>query len=614
MNIFLNKILKLDRINKQLILISNDLLLSIFSTWIAYSLRLSVIHTPSGNEFIPYILAAILFLFSFYFFKIYRIILRYGGISAIQTILFANISYSIIFFLILDYLTLYNVPRSIAIWQPMIFLLILALNRSIIILSIGYFREVEGRNNIMIYGSGDTAFKTASTLQLFPNNRIVGFIDESIANKGKKILGSTIYNKNQVSKIIKLNKVNQIIIAVDNISKNEKNKIVEYLEKYQVLIKTLNLSSEKFSSEIKVDDIQDLDISDIIGGKYEYKREILLDKINNNIILITGAGGSIGSELSRQILLARPKELILVDHSEFNLFNIINDINDLCFRNKIQIKIKPYLSTISDRNRIETIFQNHRPNQVFHAAAYKHVGLVEENIIDGFINNVLGTLNVIDTAMKIDSVNNFVLISTDKAVRPTNIMGKTKRVAEIFLQLCASENTKVKFSIVRFGNVFNSSGSVIPIFKKQISRGGPVTVTDKNATRYFMSIPEATELILEANDKAQGGEIFVLDMGNPVKIIDIAKKMISLSGLKVKFNNLEEGDILIKIIGLKSGEKLHEELFIGENIKKTDNKKILIASEPFLERKKFEHLMKLSKLAIKDNSEEKLIDLLNEYV
>ena len=244
----------------------------------------------------------------------------------------------------------------------------------------------------------------------------------------------------------------------------------------------------------------------------------------------------------------------------------------------------------------------------------KNIGLVEENIIDGFINNVLGTLNVIDTAMKIDSVNNFVLISTDKAVRPTNIMGKTKRVAEIFLQLCASENTKVKFSIVRFGNVFNSSGSVIPIFKKQISRGGPVTVTDKNATRYFMSIPEATELILEANDKAQGGEIFVLDMGNPVKIIDIAKKMISLSGLKVKFNNLEEGDILIKIIGLKSGEKLHEELFIGENIKKTDNKKILIASEPFLERKKFEHLMKLSKLAIKDNSEEKLIDLLNEYV
>jgi FlaA1/EpsC-like NDP-sugar epimerase len=614
MNVYIHKILNLNRGYKQLILVSSDLFLSILSTWIAYSLRISEIHIPSGIEFIPYILASILFLFSFYFFKIYRIILRYGGVNAIQTILFANISYGIIFFLILDYLTLYNVPRSIAIWQPMMFLLILALNRSIFILLISYFREVDGRNNIMIYGSGDVAFKTASTLSLFPKNRIIGFIDESLANKGKKILGSTIYNKNQVSKIIKLNKVNQIIIAVDNISINEKNKVFESLQKYQVSIKTLNLTSEKFSNEINVDDIQDLEISDIIGGKYEYKREILLDKINGNIVLITGAGGSIGSELSRQILLARPKELVLVDHSEFNLFNIVNDINDLCSKNNVKIKIKPYLSSISDRNRIKTIFLNHRPNQVFHAAAYKHVGLVEENIIDGFTNNVMGTMNVIDAAMKTDSVNNFVLISTDKAVRPTNIMGKTKRLAEIFLQLCASENTKVKFSIVRFGNVFNSSGSVIPIFKKQISRGGPVTVTDKNATRYFMSIPEATELILEANDKACGGEIFVLDMGNPVKIIDIAKKMIALSGLKVKFNNLDEGDILIKITGLKSGEKLHEELFIGENIIKTDNKKILIAKEPFLERKNFEHLMKLSSLAINGNSEEKLIDLLNDYV
>tara|TARA_B110000483_G_scaffold106641_1_gene130127 strand:+ start:1979 stop:3823 length:1845 start_codon:yes stop_codon:yes gene_type:complete len=614
MNILLNKILNLDRIYKQLILIFNDLILCLFSTWIAYSLRVSEIHIPSGNEFIPYFLATILFLFSFYFFKIYRIILRYGGTNAVQTIFFASLSYSIVFFIILEYLALYNVPRSIAIWQPILFLLILVLNRSLIIIFISYFREVEARNNIMIYGTGDAAFRTASTLSLFQNNKIVGFIDESVINKGKKILGSIIYNKNQVSKIIKSKKVNQIIIAIENISINEKNKIYESLEKYQVLIKTLNLSSEKFNSEIKLDDIQDLDISDIIGGKYEYKREILLDKINDNIILITGAGGSIGSELTMQILLARPKELILIDHSEFNLFSIINVINDICAVNKIKIKIKPYLTSISDRKRIEKIFENHKPNQVFHTAAYKHVGLVEENIIDGFINNVTGTMNIINAAIKAESVNNFILISTDKAVRPTNTMGKTKRLSEIFLQLCALENTNIKFSIVRFGNVFNSSGSVIPIFRKQISSGGPVTVTDENVSRYFMSIPEATELILEANDKAQGGEIFVLDMGNPVKIIDIAKKMISLSGLKVKFNDSEEGDILIKIIGLKPGEKLHEELFIGENIKKTNNKKILIASEPFFERKKFDDLITLTSLAINDNSEEKLTDLLNEYV
>ncbi len=608
----IKKILSLRRIYKQLIVLTNDIFFIILSTWIAFSIRLGSVNFPNELELLVYLIATLSLLPLLLIFKVYHSIFRYGGIAAIRSISYAVICHSIIFYITLDYLALYNIPRSIAIYQPIFFLLVTILNRSTIILVVNYLNQYRKKINILIYGSDDISYKTAISLLSSNDYKLFGFVDQDKDRAGKKILGLPILSYKNLFDFIKRNQINQLVIAKGDLRTKEVMLIVEKLENYNVHIKTLQLNTEDINEEIRVSDIGNLKFSEIIGEKEVYKNAKVTNELKNKKILITGAGGSIGSELTRQILNAQPSEIILIDHNEYGLFEIGNQIEKLQDAKKEKVAVSKFLGSIKDYNRMKFIFDSKKPNQVFHAAAYKHVGLVEENIIEGITNNIFGSKNIINLSIESESVEKFVLISTDKAVRPKSLMGKTKRIIEMYLQLCAQENHSTKLAIVRFGNVFNSSGSVVPLFQKQIENGGPVTVTSKEASRYFMSIPEAVSLILLASIESNKGEIFILDMGEPIKIFDLAKKIIRSFGLKEKLNQNDEGDILIKFIGLRKGEKEHEELMIGDNYKRTANNLIFIASEPVVQKSIFNELMDdLEKNINSDNNN--LIKAINNF-
>ena len=608
----IKKILSLRRIYKQLIVLINDIFFIVFSTWIAFSIRLGSANFPNELELLVYLIAILSLLPLLLIFKVYHSIFRYGGIAAIRSISYAAICHSIIFYIILDYLVLYNIPRSIAIYQPIFFLLVTILNRSTIILIVNYLNQYRKKINILIYGSDDISYKTAISLISSNDYKLFGFVDQDKDRAGKKILGLPILSYQNLFDFIKRNQINQLVIAKGDLRTKEVMLIVEKLENYNVHIKTLQLNTEDINKEIRVSDIGNLKFSEIIGEKEVYKNVKVTNELKNKKILITGAGGSIGSELTRQILNAQPSEIILIDHNEYGLFEIGNQIEKLQDTQKEKVAVSKFLGSIKDYDRMKFIFDSKKPNQVFHAAAYKHVGLVEENIIEGITNNIFGSKNIINLSIECESVEKFVLISTDKAVRPKSLMGKTKRIIEMYLQLCAQENHSTKLAIVRFGNVFNSSGSVVPLFQKQIENGGPVTVTSKEASRYFMSIPEAVSLILLASIESNKGEIFILDMGEPIKIFDLAKKIIRSFGLKEKLNQTDEGDILIKFIGLRKGEKEHEELMIGDNYKRTANNLIFIASEPVVQKSIFNELMDdLEKNINSDNNN--LIKTINNF-
>ena len=402
---------------------------------------------------------------------------------------------------------------------------------------------------------------------------------------GTYLLGNKIFSPNDISKLVRKYHIKIILLAIPSASRGERKSIIDSLIPLKIKVRTIPDMEDILQGNAKIDELREVKIEDLLGREPVLANKELLQKnIFDKTVMVTGAGGSIGSELCRQIILNHPKTLILFELSEFSLYSIHQELLEVVKRNNLSIKIHPILGNVQDIECLDRVLDHFNVDTIYHAAAYKHVPLVEYNIIEGIRNNIFGTYNVTICAAE-HNVKSFVLISTDKAVRPTNTMGASKRMAELCLQALSDQlkNSQTCFSMVRFGNVLGSSGSVIPLFRKQILKGGPITVTHPNIIRYFMTIPEAAQLVIQSGAMAKGGDVFILDMGEPVKIVDLAKNLIQLSGLSVKDENNPKGDIEITYTGLRPGEKLYEELLIGgDNVRKTEHSRIMTAEEYYL--------------------------------
>lgn len=451
-------------------------------------------------------------------------------------------------------------------------------------------------SNVSIYGAGTAGNQLLAALRFSKALRVVAFVDDDPGVANRVIAGVRVYTPKHIQQMIDETGADEILLAMPSISRRRRREILDALEPYALHVRSVPGFTELASGRVKVDDIQEVDIADLLGRDTVPPRQDLFELcIKGRVVLVTGAGGSIGSELCRQILSSGAHTLLLFEHGEFNLYSIHAELQQRVERETLPIKLIPILGSISNFTRLFDVLRAWQVETIYHAAAYKHVPMVEHNIAEGIHNNLIGTLNVAQAAVRA-GVDNFVLISTDKAVRPTNVMGSTKRLAEMVLQALSHESApvlfgetgdlcrvnKTRFTMVRFGNVLGSSGSVIPLFREQIRRGGPVTVTHPNITRYFMTIPEAAQLVIQAGSMGQGGDVFVLDMGQPVKISELAEKMIRLSGLSVRSTDNPGGDIAIEFTGLRPGEKLYEELLIGENVALTDHPMIMRANEVHL--------------------------------
>jgi FlaA1/EpsC-like NDP-sugar epimerase len=435
---------------------------------------------------------------------------------------------------------------------------------------------------LLIYGAGTAGVQTAEALRLSQQYAVLGFIDDDSSKVGRSVNGVPVYAPADIARVIASQGVTDILLALPSASRHRRNAILGSLSSHPVHMRTLPGLSDLASGRVTVQDFCELDIEDLLGREPVPPLAGLLERdLFGQVVLVSGAGGSIGGELTRQIVRQRPRRLLLLDHNEYGLYAIHQELQAVCSLAGLQVELVPLLGSVTHPPRLQAVFNAYRPATVYHAAAYKHVPMVEDNSGEGVRNNVLGTLNMALAALN-SGAKRFVLISTDKAVRPTNVMGATKRMAELVLQALAAKASATCFSMVRFGNVLDSSGSVVPLFRRQLAVGGPLTVTHAEVTRYFMTIPEAAQLVLQAGAMGQGGDVFLLDMGEPVKIMDLAQRMVALSGLRVRDADHPDGDIEIAVTGLRPGEKLFEELLIGDNPVPTDHPRIMKAREAFL--------------------------------
>ena len=617
---YLNKILNLNRFNKSLIMIFIDINIVFFSFLLCLFLRDEIHLITANQKSIASIIMCTLFLSvpTFIYFDLYQSKVRFMGYKAMLYILYA-VCFLVFLLLLLNVLffqEIFNIKTIFLFWLLLSFQLIGS--RQVARWSINSI-GIEGiRRDMIVYGAGSAGRAVISTLAGNKDVRVLGFLDDNkdlhgVHVNNYPVLGDLEYLKST-------NKVNQkltILLAAPSMSSERRREILSTLENHSLSVRSLPPLSEIVVGMTNMKQIEQLRPEELLD-----REPVLLDKdkINENIknknILITGAGGSIGSELSRQIYQIGPKKLILLDHSELNLYNIYNELLTYSAKTKLEVEVEAVLGSVLDPYLIDSILKNHSINSIYHAAAYKHVNLVEKNIIQGTINNVLGTYNIATKAYE-NNIPHFVHISTDKAVRPTNIMGASKRLAELVIQgLVASDKTKsFIYTMVRFGNVLGSSGSVIPLFTKQIQSGGPVTVTHPDVTRFFMTISEASQLVIDAGAQAKGGEVFVLDMGESVKINDLAKRMIRLSGYSVgDENDPDPYSIDIKYVGLRPGEKLYEELILGNDLEPTENQKVFKANEEFIEWGEVEKMITEIEQASKDESSDKIKSLMIKYV
>tara|TARA_B100000795_G_C22795067_1_gene438934 strand:- start:1380 stop:2900 length:1521 start_codon:yes stop_codon:yes gene_type:complete len=448
---------------------------------------------------------------------------------------------------------------------------------------------INKKSNVLVYGAGAAGRQLSQVLQSSTDYNHIAYIDDLLAKDKAYINNIPVFSFKKIEKLIKDSNITEILLALPLITRKQRAEIIKKLSKFSIHVRSLPTVAELAEGKLKIDDLLEIDIGDLLGREpVSLNQTLLKTKIADKVIMITGAGGSIGSELSRQLLLLNPKKLILFEISEASLYQIEQELSNL---NINGVEVCPIIGSVRDFKRLRKIINYYSVQTIYHAAAYKHVPLVEYNQAEGALNNCVGTRLLAEAAIA-ENVETFVLISTDKAVRPTSTMGATKRVAELILQALAKENHSTCFTMVRFGNVLDSSGSVIPLFKKQIKNGGPITVTDIDMVRYFMTIPEAVQLVIQASAMGQGGDVFVLDMGKPVKIYDLAIKMIQLSGLHLLDNYHPDGDIEIIFTGLRPGEKLYEELLVGNNVINTENKLIMRAKEEMIEWKKLKPLLK----------------------
>ncbi len=583
-------ILALPRPLKRAVALGVDAGLCVLSVWLAFYLRLGVFIPLSGPLMWPMMASTLLALPLFIFSGLYRAIFRYSGLPAMMAVIRAMLLYSLSFAAFFTIYGFEGVPRTIGLIQPMLLLLFVGASRAVARIWLGglYYRQLRKSvlPQFLIYGAGSAGRQLASAMASSNEMRVVGFLDDDDRLYGQILNGLPIYNPADLDEILSEIPITDVLLALPSESRKRRNEILKSLSHYKVAIRTLPGLSDIATGKVSLNDIHYLDIDDLLGRESVKPNHSLLAKnITNKVVLVTGAGGSIGSELCRQILSIGPTKLLLIEQNEFALYTIYHELEE-----KILGKdtvLVPLLASTQDQNRMHEIMSTWSPDTLYHAAAYKHVHLVEHNPAEGIKNNVFGTL-VTAQAAAANDVADFVLISTDKAVRPTNIMGASKRLAEMVLQALSEDNlnmrtqTKTKFSMVRFGNVLGSSGSVVPKFRQQIRDGGPITLTHPEVMRYFMTIPEAAQLVIQAGAMSKGGDVFVLDMGESVKIMSLARRMIELSGFTVCDDDNPDGDIKIEITGLRPGEKLYEELLIGGNPQKTSHPKIMKANEDLI--------------------------------
>lgn len=573
------KIASLPRKYKVLIILLSDLFLIPLALWSAISLRLGAMYLPVDKANLFFIFLPLVTIFLFYRIGLYRIVIRYLDEKIIFTI-FLGVSISALFLTTIIFLAkIEGVPRSSIIIYWVICVIYITLSRY---LARGIIRQFERNVNVRkqkvaIYGAGRAGLQTALAMINSNEYHPILFFDDNKDLQGTSIAGIRIFAADEAENILEEHDCHQLVLAIPSISLNKRKVLIKKFENKNIQLKIIPGLSEIVGNQINIENIREVGIEDLLGRDPVPAIETLIEKdIQRKVILVTGAGGSIGSELCRQILKRNPVKLILLEVNEYSLYQIEREL--LSYTHEVEIV--PILNSVLNTQTIKSLIQSEKVDIIYHAAAYKHVPLVEHNIISGVINNVFGTKSVLDAAVD-TSVKKIILISTDKAVRPTNIMGATKRVSELVFQAYATR-IKINLSMVRFGNVLGSSGSVIPLFKEQIKKGGPVTVTHPEITRYFMTIPEAAELVLQAGGMSQSGDLFVLDMGEPVKIIDLAKKMILLSGYTIRDKDNYEGEVEIKFTGLRPGEKLYEELLISNESVSTEHPRILKAREEFI--------------------------------
>ncbi|VVO36984.1 polysaccharide biosynthesis protein [Pseudomonas fluorescens] len=604
-------LLQLPRRQKRLMQVATDVLLVWAALWLAFVVRLGIdsIVNPLIDHTWLFLCAPVVAIPLFIRFGLYRAVLRYFGNDALIEIVKAvSLSALILGLVVYWYSNHQNVvPRSIIFnywWLSLLMIggLRLAMRQYFLgdwftaAQHVPFTNRNNGLPKVAIYGAGAAGNQLVAALRMGRVMRPVAFIDDDSSIANRVISGLQVYKPKHIQQMIDATGAQEILLAIPSANRGRRREILGYLEGFPLHVRSVPGFMDLASGRVKVDDIQEVDIADLLGrDAVPAQGELLEHCIKAQVVLVTGAGGSIGSELCRQILALRPTTLLLFEHSEFNLYSIMSELEQRIAREALPVKLLPILGSVRNQEKLLDVMKTWRVDTVYHAAAYKHVPMVEHNIAEGVLNNVIGTLNTAQAALQA-GVANFVLISTDKAVRPTNVMGSTKRLAEMTLQalsrelapvmfgdaLNVSRVNKTRFTMVRFGNVLGSSGSVIPLFHKQIQLGGPLTVTHPKITRYFMTIPEAAQLVIQAGSMGQGGDVFVLDMGEPVKIVELAEKMIHLSGLSVRSDRNPHGDIAIEFTGLRPGEKLYEELLIGDNVAATQHPMIMTANEDYL--------------------------------
>lgn len=570
----------LPRRYKMMIMILADVILLPLALWSAIALRYGTFEPEVEHYGWLFAVVPLYTVPLFVRFGLYRAVIRYVDEKIIRTV-FAGVTLSVFILVTIALMArIQGLPRSSLIIYWVLSGSYIAASRY---LARGIIRTLQVRERrkvqVAIYGAGQAGMQTALALMSGPEYRPVLFFDDNPELHGASVAGIRVYDPEDAIRIMDEHSCSQLLLALPSAPRSRKQAIIKNFEGQNIQLKTIPGMGDLVTGSVRIEDIREVGIEDLLGrDPVPPFPELISSCIENQAVMVTGAGGSIGSELCRQILNYHPKRLVLFERSEFFLYQLESELR----ADFPQAEVIPVLGDVLNEDQLGMVLSRYRIETVYHAAAYKHVPLVESNVIAGVMNNVFGTLFAARASLK-EKVKNFVLISSDKAVRPTNVMGATKRLAELVLQGLATQNTQTRLSMVRFGNVLGSSGSVVPLFKEQIRTGGPVTVTHPDVTRYFMTIPEASQLVIQAGAMGGQGEVFVLDMGESIRIVDLAHKMIELSGFEVKDQQTGRGDIEIKFVGLRPGEKLYEELLIGSNVGKTSHPRILKAQEDCIE-------------------------------
>ena len=606
---FLQVIFSLDRTYKRLVSVAIDAVCLTFSFWLAVMVRTDSVSslTDTGYWFLIALVCPISIL-AFVKLGLYRAVLRYLSLQALTAILI-GVVISTISLVFISYFVNLNLPRTVPIIYAAFSLVLIGGSRGVIRSVVGSGMKREGEP-VIIYGAGVSGRQLVTALVQSHEYYPFAFVDDDKSTHGSVIQGVHVHSPSIIRKLIKQKQATKVLLAIPSASRLRRKEILLSLEPLAVQVLTLPAMADLVSGNKLYSDIKEVEIDDLLGrDAVAPRQDLLANNIFDKIVMVTGAGGSIGSELCRQIIKQKPKKLVLFELSEFGLYSIEKELSATALESGLDVEILPMLGSVQRENRVLAVMESFKVQTVYHAAAYKHVPLVEHNVVEGVRNNVFGTMYTARAAIAA-KVETFVLISTDKAVRPTNVMGTTKRLAELSLQALAKESHSTRFCMVRFGNVLGSSGSVVPLFRKQIAAGGPVTVTHPKITRFFMTIPEASQLVIQAGAMGKGGDVFVLDMGESVKIVDLASKMIRLSGFEVRDTINPAGDIEIDFTGLRPGEKLYEELLIGDDVTGTEHERIMTANEAYLSWGELELILSKLDMACHEFNHELIRDIL----